>query len=169
MSLSQSGVEITQFLPNLPGYRTKPLPSGFKKSKFQLVNGAVFLKDEFELQSSLTTNNINDEDSTTLSIGSPGKKRISMKDIGKVLNFSAYFEEIPDGLPSDAHQIRKCNIFYYLEDESVKVIEKPQLNSGVTQGKLVKRAIVNKADGFPLSPFEFRIGEIVTIYGRNYT
>lgn len=166
--MSLSGMEVAPFLPNLPGYRTKALPSGFKKSQFQLVDGMVFLKDDVaDLQSSQTMS-LNDEESTTLSVGSPGKKKISIKDIGKVLNFSAYFEERPDGLPADAKQVRKCNIYYYLEDESVKVIEKPQLNSGVSQGKLVRRAVVNKPDGFPLTPLDFRFGDYVTIYGRSY-
>jgi hypothetical protein len=77
------------------------------------------------------------------------------------LTFSGYFEE-------GSKQIRKCNIFFYLEDSSIKIVEKPQLNSGVTQGTVVRRNIILKPDGNNFSGLDFKLGEDIVIYGRPY-
>lgn len=168
MSQELSGAELN-ILPNLPGFRPRLLQTGGpKKAYFEVLEGQRCLKDDISLANNTLTQSL-DGEYTTIIIGSPGKKKLSHKDIGKLLTFSAYFEEKPDGLKSGNRQIRKCNIYYYLEDDTVKIVEKPQLNSGVTQGTLARRGAVIRPDGTQLSAFDFQIGEEVVIYGRTYT
>lgn len=155
-------------IPNLPGFRPRQTPVGPRKAYFEVLEGQRCVKDDVSLSGTLNTLNSLDGECTTIIIGSPGKKKISHKDIGKVLTFSGYFEEKPDGIKPGNRQIRKCNIFYYLEDDTIKVVEKPQLNSGVTQGTLFRRNPVTKPDGSPLTAFDLQIGEPVTIFGRTY-
>jgi len=165
MSQSFGGSELN-ILPNLPGFRPRQPQVGPRKAYFEVLEGQRCLRDDTSMTNTLSAL---DADCTTIIIGSPGKKKISHKDIGKVLTFSAYFEEKPDGLSAGSRQIRKCNIFYYLEDDTIKIVEKPQLNSGVTQGTLVRRNAVSKSDGSQLTAFDFQIGESVIVYGRPYT
>eukprot|EP01038_Epipyxis_sp_PR26KG_P005599 gene5599-7728_t len=152
------------FLPNLPGYRSREIKKGPKKSFFKLVNGQVIQKEDYlpPLGSSGE-----DDGGSLASVGSPSKtKRLYLDDIGKILNFQAYFEELPDN--GDPVRIRKCNIYFYLEDKTLKVVEKPQINSGVSQGTLVRKSEINKPSGLPFSPEDFQIGSQVVIYGRTY-
>ena len=127
---------ISNLLPNLPGYRPKKLPTGFKKSHFEFVEGSSFLKDDATANFAPSMTGSNDEEST-LSIGVM-KKKTAVQDFGVVLTYLAYFEEKPEGLPDGHRQIRKVRIFYYLEDDTMKIVEKPEINSGTTQGTLVR-------------------------------
>lgn len=66
-----------------------------------------------------------------------------------VLRFDAYLKEtLPDGnrgpLPGATHSdqdyvIRHVMILYYVEDDSIAVVEPPVENSGLPQGVLIKR------------------------------
>lgn len=150
-------------VPNLPGYRSKPIKPGPKKSVFTLVGGQVFLKDEYRPSSP------GGEDETSIaSIASStfnkSKKFFDETRVGVILNFHAFFEEAVEG--QYQKQVRYCNIFFYSEEGSLKVVEKPQVNSGVSQGTLVKKAVINKADGTPITEGDFQIGSYTKIYGR---
>lgn len=52
----------------------------------------------------------------------------------KVLSFDAYFQESIEEMRGYAHQIRRCKIYFYLEDGTMKVIEPKVKNSGIPQG-----------------------------------
>lgn len=82
------------------------------------------------------------------------------------LTFQAYFEERP--IDSNSVQVRKCNIYFFVDDGTLKVVEKPQLNSGVSQGTLVQRSVIAKKDGSPITENDLVVGEDVVIYGRVY-
>lgn len=64
--------------------------------------------------------------------------------------------------------MRKANIYYYEEDGTMNIVERPQLNSGVPQGTLVKRALVWKKNGTPVVPNDFKIGEDLEVFGIRY-
>lgn len=63
-------------------------------------------------------------------------------------------------------RIRKIDIFYYLEDNTLRISEPRVENSGVPQGSFLRRQMVLKASGEPYQPSDFGIGTDVGIYGR---
>ncbi len=150
------------FWPNLPGYRSHPQKATGKKSYFKLVEKQVFLKDEYIPPA--------DDDASMTSFAastvSKARKQISEENRNAILHFTGYFMETVEGSPEP--QVRQVNVYFYVEDGSIKVVEKPQMNSGVTQGTLVKRAVIMK-DGtnVPLAEEDLRVGECITIYGRH--
>ncbi|XP_034279763.1 EF-hand domain-containing family member C2 [Pantherophis guttatus] len=57
----------------------------------------------------------------------------------QVLSFSAYFdEEVPDK-NQELFRIRHCKIYFYLEDDTIQVVEPQVKNSGILQGTLLRR------------------------------
>mmetsp|Transcript_14106 Transcript_14106/g.23465 ORF Transcript_14106/g.23465 Transcript_14106/m.23465 type:complete len:613 (-) Transcript_14106:247-2085(-) len=163
MSLYSSSIDKS-FLPNLPGFRSKPTPSGYRKHIFQIVNGQVIEQDR-----AITSGSEVMDDASVTSIGNTiatlHKRKPTMEMQGLTLTFQAYFEERPIDRPA---QVRKCNIYFFIDDGSLKIVEKPQVNSGVSQGTLVKRAVIPKADGTPVTEYDLRIGENLTVYGRTF-
>jgi hypothetical protein len=74
-TMSLQGTEANSFLPNLPGYRGRKIPVGFKKQQFQVLDGQFFIKDDSLPLVNSSTLSLSDEDSMTFTIGgSPGKK-----------------------------------------------------------------------------------------------
>lgn len=153
----------TNFLPNLPGFKAKEKPRGPKKSQFTLVKGQVFIRDE--CLPAITYDG--SDDASTMSFGTTlsKTKKNPMQDT-ITLTFQAFFEEYPDD--GSAPRIRKCNIYFYANDGTLKIVEKPSLNSGVQQGTLVRRAVVPKADGTAIGIEDIKIGEEFLVYGRHY-
>ena len=93
----------------------------------------------------------------------------TVKSAAVVLSFIASFTAIsPNGSLDDGKKVRKANIYYYEEDGTMNIVERPQLNSGVPQGTLVKRAIVWKKNGTPVLPTDFKMGEDLEIFGVKY-
>lgn len=93
---------------------------------------------------------------------------------GAVLRFHAYFEEpileySSRSVPYHTKRIHKCVVSFYTKDATVAVDEPKIRNSGYMQGKLLKRSHVETPDGTKFAPSDFRIGEVVTIFGRNFT
>jgi hypothetical protein len=156
------------FLPNLPGFRAKDPSTGTKKQHFTLVNGQVFLRDDC-----LPTFGGADsaDDASAMTFGSQSITKIKKNTMSEsiTLTFQAYFEERPDNSHAKSAQVRKCNIYFYANDGTIKVVEKPQLNSGVSQGTLVSRALIQKPDGSTITVDDIRLGEELVIYGRHYT
>lgn len=151
-----------KFLPNLPGFRPRPNNSGKKRHCFDVVNGQVFLRPDFIPENSIAEGSVA---SIGSSIVQKARKQLSLEQ-KVVLNFLAYFEEVVD--EKSPPQVRYCNIYFYCEDGSVKVVEKPQINSGVPQGTLVKRAIIPNQDGSVMKEDDFHVGRVIVIYGRSY-
>ncbi|XP_057261053.1 EF-hand domain-containing family member C2 isoform X1 [Pezoporus wallicus] len=89
----------------------------------------------------------------------------------QVLSFDAYFdEEVPDK-NQELYRIRHCKIYFYLEDDTIQVIEPRVKNSGIPQGTIVRRHRI------PLPPpcedqfytiDHFNINIEVTFYARKY-
>jgi Ca2+-binding EF-hand superfamily protein len=90
----------------------------------------------------------------------------------KVLNFSGYFQENVHITKNDEQfRIRKVNVYFYLEDDSVQVNEPSIENSGIPQGTLINRHRV------PLPPPDdnkfytveyFNVGNELQMYGRTF-
>lgn len=163
MSVYSNSID-SNFLPNLPGFRPKSLPTGYKKKYFDVVNGIVVEKEPFFPQLEAP------EDQSVNSIGNATaslNRRKVHQPTGLTLTFQAFFEERPFD-SSVGNQIRKCNIYYFIDDGAIRIVEKPQLNSGVPQGTLVRKSVVTKSDGSPITEKDLILGEDLTVYGRTY-
>uniref|UniRef100_A0ABI7YAQ0 EF-hand domain containing 1 n=1 Tax=Felis catus TaxID=9685 RepID=A0ABI7YAQ0_FELCA len=87
----------------------------------------------------------------------------------KVLKFDAYFQEDVPMSPEEHYRIRQVNIYYYLEDDSMSVMEPVVENSGILQGKLIKRQRLAKNDqGDHYHWKDLNRGINITIYGRTF-
>jgi hypothetical protein len=162
---------IDNFLPNLPGYRGSKSHKGtFKKNNiFDLTNGMVVIKDaylptiqipEFGEEASLSSFQIGSM--------SPSKRPASNPlDDPILLSFQAYFEERPIENPSQVN-IRKCIMYYCVNDGTTKVVEKTKANSGTTQGTIVKKCIALRPDDSPYELADFSIGNEVSIFKRKF-
>ncbi|XP_070534018.1 EF-hand domain-containing protein 1-like [Ptychodera flava] len=85
----------------------------------------------------------------------------------KVLKFDAYFRQTVHESPDEYYRIRPVSIFYYLEDDSVSVVEPHVENSGMPQGKLIKRQRLPKNDqGDHWHWKDMNLGINVTFYGK---
>lgn len=87
----------------------------------------------------------------------------------KVLKFNAYFQEDVPVSTEEHYRIRQVNIYYYLEDDSMCVIEPVVENSGIPQGKLIKRQRLPKNDvGDHYHWKDLNRGMNLTIYGKTF-
>ncbi|XP_023567655.1 EF-hand domain-containing protein 1 isoform X2 [Octodon degus] len=87
----------------------------------------------------------------------------------KVLKFDAYFQEDIPTSTEEHYRIRQVNIYYYLEDDSMSVIEPIVENSGIPQGKLIKRHCLPKNDvGDHYHWKDLNRGVDITIYGKTF-
>lgn len=53
----------------------------------------------------------------------------------QVLNFDAYFQEAVFESREEQYRIRKCKVYFYLEDDSIQIVEPRMKNSGIPQGR----------------------------------
>mmetsp|Transcript_32434 Transcript_32434/g.103234 ORF Transcript_32434/g.103234 Transcript_32434/m.103234 type:complete len:654 (-) Transcript_32434:82-2043(-) len=86
----------------------------------------------------------------------------------KVLRFYAYFKEAVVESAVENYRVRKCVIYFYLEDGSIHVAEPKQENSGIPQGVFIKRHIIPSPSGMPHSLGDLNVGADVTFYGRTF-
>jgi hypothetical protein len=50
------------------------------------------------------------------------------------LAFDAYFQEAVQEKREEQYRVRPCKIYFYLEDDSIQVIEPRSKNTGIAQG-----------------------------------
>ncbi|XP_014284484.1 EF-hand domain-containing family member C2 [Halyomorpha halys] len=89
----------------------------------------------------------------------------------QVLSFDAYYLEsmIESGMFCN-YMVRNCKIIYFLEDGTMKVVEKPVINSGLPQGVIMKRQKIkipgmeNKADFYGI--LDLNVGKEIELYGK---
>lgn len=172
--MSIAGSQELSLLPNLPGYRPNASnahkDTHKKQNIFDLNNGMVMIKDTY--LPSIAVPEFGEEPSlSSFQIGSmsPTKRpqTHNILDDAVVLTFHAYFEEKPIDNPGKVN-IRKCAIYFTLNDGTVKIVEKPQLNSGCTQGTLVKKSTATKDNGELLVASDLKIGAEISIFKRKY-
>jgi len=83
-----------------------------------------------------------------------------------VLRFYGFFQEAVAECNLENFRVRKCILFYYLEDDTMHVTEPRTDNSGLPQGTLIRRHRVPLPDGGYVTPKDLRVGEDFTIYSR---
>ncbi|XP_005502918.2 EF-hand domain-containing protein 1 [Columba livia] len=87
----------------------------------------------------------------------------------KILKFDAYFQEDVPLSQQEHYRIRQVGIYYYLEDDSMTVIEPFVDNAGFRQGTLLRRHRVPKNDqGEHYHWKDLNRGMNITMYGRTY-
>ncbi|CAB3237276.1 unnamed protein product [Arctia plantaginis] len=85
----------------------------------------------------------------------------------RCLNFTAFFKQPVYENPDESYRVRVVNIVYFLEDDSITVIEPRVKNSGIWQGRLVKRAKIPKNDiGDYWHWKDLDNGKDICIYGK---
>jgi len=55
----------------------------------------------------------------------------------QVLSFDAFYAEEVTQRPSEPYRVRRCKVLFYLEDDSIQVVEPRDDNSGLSQGQLL--------------------------------
>ncbi|TMS12196.1 EF-hand domain-containing protein 1 [Larimichthys crocea] len=87
----------------------------------------------------------------------------------KVLRFYAYFEENVLYSPEEDYRMRPVVIYYYLEDDSMCIIEPRVENSGIPQGKRLKRQRLPKNErGDHYQWKDLNLGMDLEVYGVKY-
>ncbi|NXI34158.1 EFHC1 protein, partial [Galbula dea] len=87
----------------------------------------------------------------------------------KVLKFDAYFQEDVPLSTQEHYRIRQVFIYYFLEDDSISIIEPVVENSGLLQGKLLRRHRVPKNEhGDHYHWKDLNRSITITMYGRTY-
>ena len=86
----------------------------------------------------------------------------------KVLRFYGFFKEAVHSSPVETWRVRRCVLYFYLEDESMHIAEPKIENSGIPQGVFVKRHRIPRPDASnSLYSFtDLAVGRDVLIYGR---
>lgn len=89
----------------------------------------------------------------------------------QVLSFQAYFQEAVHEKREEQYRIRACKIYFYLEDDSIQVIEPQVKNAGIPQGTLIRRHRIplpapNDDDFYSVE--HFNIGNEIVLYGRKF-
>eukprot|EP00929_Paragymnodinium_shiwhaense_P046274 TRINITY_DN2355_c0_g1_i1.p1 TRINITY_DN2355_c0_g1~~TRINITY_DN2355_c0_g1_i1.p1 ORF type:complete len:621 (+),score=151.53 TRINITY_DN2355_c0_g1_i1:128-1990(+) len=99
----------------------------------------------------------------------PRKVPAWLKHEKQCLRFYAYFQESVVERWDENCRYRSVIIIYSLEDGTIQMEEPKVENSGIPQGRFLKRHMVPRADGMGyLGPTDFIVGEEITIYGRTY-
>ncbi|XP_041127668.1 EF-hand domain-containing family member C2-like [Polyodon spathula] len=90
----------------------------------------------------------------------------------QVLCFDAYFQESVHEKREEQFRIRRCKIYFYLEDDTIQVVEPEIKNSGIPQGTFIRRHRI------PLPPpyddecytlEHFNINQEMVFYSRTFT
>jgi len=87
----------------------------------------------------------------------------------QVLCFDAYFQEAVHEKREEQYRVRNCKIYFYLEDDSIQVIEPRSKNAGIPQGTLIRRHRIPKPapnDDIFYTVEDFNIGREITLYSR---
>jgi len=86
----------------------------------------------------------------------------------KVLLFNGYFKQTVYESQAEYYRVRPVKIYYYLEDDTISVLEPNVENSGIPQGKLIRRQRLPKEDatGEHYTYKDIKINDTVTFYGK---
>eukprot|EP00929_Paragymnodinium_shiwhaense_P075598 TRINITY_DN3866_c0_g3_i1.p1 TRINITY_DN3866_c0_g3~~TRINITY_DN3866_c0_g3_i1.p1 ORF type:complete len:773 (+),score=195.26 TRINITY_DN3866_c0_g3_i1:58-2319(+) len=180
-----SGLGVGQFdlnaLPNLPGfaYKRKVQKTGRPQS-FQYVNGVPIEHKEgvtFErpklvaVQKNVKTRRLGNHVPTTCE-EFEGQEQVQTALPAwdaldrHVLRFYGFFKEAVIETNLETERVRKATIYYYLEDDTCEINEKKGENSGMQQGKIVRRHRFPGMSGGYLHWEDLQVGGLLHIYGR---
>lgn len=86
-----------------------------------------------------------------------------------MLRFYAYFQESVLFSPVEDYRVRPVVVYYYLEDDTMSIVEPKVQNSGLSQGMRIKRQRLPKAEGGLLYMWkDLNIAMDLVVYGVKY-
>ena len=87
-----------------------------------------------------------------------------------MLRFYSYFVEHVVESAFENYRIRKCDILYYLDDDTIHINDKKEENSGIPQGYFVKRHKIQNPEnpGEYLTYKDFNLKSDILIYGKKF-
>jgi len=167
------------FVPNLPGYtRDNKVKMRAKSQNLSFVNGYAIEKPAARNQSAKPSRSfeamVEKKKAAAMHKSEPFRPGMSalpqwLKNDKKVLQFSAYFKEAVHESDTENFRMRVCTIFYYMEDGSIHISEPKVENSGVPQGKFIKRHRIPKSNSDECYGInDLGIGKNITIYARTF-
>ncbi|KAL2081357.1 hypothetical protein ACEWY4_023210 [Coilia grayii] len=89
----------------------------------------------------------------------------------QVLCFDAYFQEPVPQSKEEKFRVRKCKIYFYLEDDTIQVVEPEVKNSGIPQGTLIRRHRISLPppdDDQFYNVHHFNINQEMALYSRTF-
>jgi hypothetical protein len=104
---------------------------------------------------------------------SPTRARNNFEDAQ--LCFDAYFTEaVHESMFNEQKRVRKCIVRYFLSDDTLEIIERKTENSGIGQGKFLRRTQVGKPkvgkqEQEPYLSTDLFVGGVLHINGNNFT
>lgn len=169
-------------LPNLPGNgRQDPMVTRYHKTQvFGFNNSANYEKttawkeniDPNILKSMREGAPIKFRDSTrrpmTANDAIPQRAPKWLRHDRETLRFYAYFQEPVFEMREENFRVRQCIIYYFLEDDSMYIMEPKIENSGIPQGVFLKRHKFPKPSGGHYDWTDLDASKEIEIYGRVY-
>ena len=169
-------------LPNLPGFKPNRVDrSGVKRQGFKMVHGVAMEPTpkpsaEAVASATMTAKAVALEQaasSQSLVLPPQGTNNTAqwLVNSGQVLQFDAYFNEEVHQSADEAQRVRKCTIYYYLEDDTIQVNECKSENSGMPQGNFVKRHQIPKGEEAEDGLYtldDLVVGGSIVIYSREF-
>ena len=86
-----------------------------------------------------------------------------------MLRVKGFYRESVSESKVEIARTRKIEILFYLEDETIEVVEPKVINSGLPQGTFLKRHRVAKADGSFVTWEDILPGKEIALYGRVFS
>lgn len=89
----------------------------------------------------------------------------------QVLCFDAFFQEAVNEKREEQYRVRNCKVYFYLEDDSIQVIEPRAKNSGIPQGTLIRRHRIPRPPPYDDSFYtveDFNVGKDITLYSKTF-
>mmetsp|Transcript_42262 Transcript_42262/g.100348 ORF Transcript_42262/g.100348 Transcript_42262/m.100348 type:complete len:631 (+) Transcript_42262:160-2052(+) len=172
-------------IPKLPGYHIEDPTTRLagRKKTLTYKGGMCHVKDAGEQgphrEATLNTRANQDTVAKAAGLTIPGEEGGTGKYLPsfvaldkKVLQFDAYIKENMPENPEDGFRVRRFSLSFFLVDDSLQITEHKQQNSGIVQGKFLRRHKVPK-DGVSMpgnSEFvtwqDMRVGAEFVVYGR---
>ena len=164
MSVSSNVMRDTFKLPKLPGngFQAEMMKSSFKKKQMMQPSmgprpvGVDRVPVDFEaIKIAAEADGQADAEITTVTLDR------------KVLRFTAFFKEGVHESRLESERVRRCVVYYYLEDDTISVSEPREDNAGMSQGCMLKRHQIPKPDGTGFYTYEdLNVGVALVFYGK---
>ena len=84
-----------------------------------------------------------------------------------VLRFKGYFQEHVTESSFENYRIRPCSLLYYLDDDTIQIIEFKSENSGMPQADLLKRSRISN-NTKEVNWKDFNLGKNIFLVGKNF-
>ncbi|KAI8809407.1 hypothetical protein BJ742DRAFT_747723 [Cladochytrium replicatum] len=186
--ISETLLELKRSLPFLPGHQfdidkvedpfdcavfehKQILPHHRKSQAFDYCNGVAVFKEEAPGIGGIPlTGQEEVKVHTSLEIY-PHMDGVGISVPAWVLRFYAYFQEAVHEKREEQYRVRKVNIYFYLEDDTIHVSEPKTQNSGIPQGTLIRRHRIPKADSVKGQHYivtDLNVEKEVTFYSRTF-